>query len=221
MYYITFMVDAKTRQEAAAEKIRRAIFDGDYGPGQRLKQQELAQLFGYSAIPVREALHQLAAEGLVILDPQKGARVVELSSKRLEEIYEVRIHLEAWAAGLAVRRMTPETAAHIEAILKKMDRPNITNPEWLTLDLELHDSLYACAEQEALRKTISNLRLSVEPYLRLELAKVVGYAPGRREHRRIFQACLRGDAKAAERHTVAHLRRVAKGLIVYLRRLGR
>jgi len=215
------MTTAKTRQEAAAELIRREIFDGRYRPGQRLKQQELARLFGYSTIPIREALRQLAAEGLVVLDPQRGARVVELSSKRLEEIYDVRIHLEAWAAGLAVRRMTPDAATRIQSILKRMDRAEITDPEWLTLDRELHDSLYGCADHEVLCKLISNLRLSAEPYLRLELAKVVGYGPGRREHRRIFQACLRGNAKATAQATAAHLRRVAKKLISYLRRNGR
>ena len=214
-------MEPKTLTEAAAAKIRQAIFDGKYGPGERLKQQGLARLFGYSVIPVREALHQLAAEGLVILDPQKGGRVVDLNSKRLEEIYQVRIHLESWAVSLAVRRMTPDAAARIEAILEKMERPDITDSEWLALDQEFHDSLYASANQEVLRKMIANLRLSAEPYLRLDLAKVAGYAPGRREHRRIFDACRRSDAKGAARHLAAHLRRVGKGLLAYLRRHGR
>lgn len=211
----------KTRHEAAAERMRRGIMDGEYQPGQRLKQQELARQFGCSVIPIREALHQLAAEGFVVLDPQKGARVSDLNSRRLEEMYEVRIRLEGWAAGLAARRMTPETAARIRAILDKMDRPDISVSEWLALNWEFHDSVYACAGQEFLRKMISNLRLTLESYLRLDLAKVADYAPGRREHRRIFQACLHGDAKGAERHTVAHLRRVARGLVMYLQRYGK
>jgi len=215
------MAITKTRHEAAAECIRRGIMDGEYKPGQRLKQQELARQFGCSVIPVREALQQLAAEGFVILDPQKGARVADLNSQRLEEVYEVRIRLEGWAAALAAKRMTPEAAARIRAILDKMDRPDISVSAWLALNWEFHDSLYACAGQEFLRKMISNLRLTLESYLRLDLAKVADYAPGRREHRRIFQACLRGDAKGAERHTVAHLRRVAQGLVMYLRRYGK
>lgn len=211
----------KTRQEAAAERIRRGIMDGEYQPGQRLKQQELARQLDCSVIPIREALQQLAAEGFVVLDPQKGARVADLNSRRLEEMYEVRMRLEGWAAALAAKRMTPDAAARIRAILDKMDRPDISVSEWLALNWEFHDSVYACAGQEFLRKMISNLRLTLESYLRLDLAKVADYAPGRREHRRIFQACLRGDAKGAERHTVAHLRRVARGLVMYLRRYGK
>jgi DNA-binding GntR family transcriptional regulator len=215
------MALTKTRHEAAAERIRRGIMEGEYPPGQRLKQQELARQFGCSVIPIREALHQLAAEGFVVLDPQKGARVADLNSQGLAEIYEVRIRLESWAAGLAARRMTPEAAARIQTILEKMDRPDLSATEWLELNFEFHDSLYACAEQEFLRKMISNLRLNLESYLRLDLAKVADYAPGRREHRRIFRACLRGDAKAAQRSTEAHLRRVVRGIMNYLRRHGK
>jgi DNA-binding GntR family transcriptional regulator len=215
------MAITKTRHEAAAERIRRGIMTGEYQPGQRLKQQALARQFGCSVIPIREALHQLAAEGFVVLDPQKGARVSDLNSRRLEEIYKVRIRLEGWAAALAARRMTPEAAARIRAILDKMDRRAITVTEWLDLNWEFHDSLYACAGQEFLREIISNLRLNLESYLRLDLAKVADYDSGRRDHRRIFQACLRGDPKAAQRYTEAHLRRVAQGLVTYLRGHGK
>ncbi len=215
------MAITKTRHEAAAERIRRGIMDGEYKPGQRLKQQELARQFGCSVIPIREALHQLAAEGFVVLDPQKGARVADLNSKRLEEMYEVRVRLEGWAAGLAARRMTSEAAARIRTILDKMNRPDISVSEWLTLNWEFHDSLYACTGQEFLRKLISNMRLTLESYLRLDLAKVHSYDAGRRDHRRIFHACLRGDAKAAERYTAAHLHRVGQGIVAYLRRYGK
>src|SRR3990172_9064883 len=98
------MAITKTRHEAATERIRQGIMNGEYQPGQRLKQQGLAHQFGCSVIPIREALHQLAAEGFVVLDPQKGARVADLNSKRLEEIYEVRTRLEGWAVALAARR---------------------------------------------------------------------------------------------------------------------
>lgn len=215
------MAIPKTRHEAAAERIRRCIMAGEFRPGQRLKQLELARQFGCSVIPIREALHQLAAEGFVVLDPQKGARVVELNSRMLEEIYEVRIRLEGWAAALAARRMTPEAAARTRAILHKMDRPKISVAEWVALNLEFHDSLYVCAGQEFLRKMITHLRQNVEPYLRLDLAKVGNLVDGRRQHWRIFQACLRGDGKAAERETVAHLENVAKRLVRYLRRYGK
>jgi len=211
----------KTYHEAAAERLHKEIIAGVHAPSQRLKQGELAREYGCSVIPIREALHTLAAEGFVVVDPQKGARVADLNSKTLEEIYEIRMMMEGRAARRAAERMTKPAIQRIRATLDKMERPDLTTTEWLALNLEFHDSLYACADQEYLRKTIASLRRSLEPYLRLDLAKVADYRPGRVEHRRIFEACLRQDGKAAERYTIEHLRRSSEGLIKYLRGLGK
>jgi len=210
------MISVKTWQEAAVEQLREAIIRGVYQPRQRLKQQELARSLGCSPVPVREALHRLAAEGFVVIDPQRGARVADFNSRDLEEIYEVRMSLEGLAAQRAAERMTPETAGRLRAILDKMDAPDISPVDWVRLNWEFHDSLYGCGGQEFLRKTISGLRRSMEPYLRLDIVQVGNYTAGRREHRAILQACVRGDGKLASRHTVAHLRRTAHGLIKYV-----
>lgn len=215
------MAITKTHHQAVAECIQRGIMEGEYKPGQRLKQQELARHFGCSVIPLREALHQLAAEGLVILSPQRGMRVADLNGERLQEIYEIRIRLEGWAAALAARSMTPEVARHLRELADKMECPDITASDWLTLDSAFHDSIYACAGQPLLRKVLSNLRRMAECYLRLDVAKQANYVRGRREHRRIIDACVRGNANAAERYAVAHLRRGMNGLLRYLRRYGR
>jgi DNA-binding GntR family transcriptional regulator len=210
------MIAVKTWQEAAMEQLREAIIRGVYQPGQRLKQQALARSLGCSPVPVREALHRLAAEGFVVIDPQRGARVADFNSRELEEIYEVRTLLEGRAAERAAERMTSETARRLRAILEKMETPDIAPVDWVRLNWEFHDSLYASAEQEFLRKTISGLRRSMEPYLRLDIAQVGNYAAGRREHRAILQACVRGEGKLASRYTIAHLRRTARGLIAYV-----
>jgi DNA-binding GntR family transcriptional regulator len=132
-------------------------------------------------------------------------------------MYDVRMVLEGLAAKRAAGRIAPEAAARIRAILAKMDAEDISPEEWVHLNWEFHDSLYACAGHEFLRKTISSLRRNMEPYLRLDIAQVANHAAGRREHRRIFQACLRGDGRAASRHAIAHLRRTAQGIIRYVR----
>jgi DNA-binding GntR family transcriptional regulator len=98
-----------------------------------------------------------------------------------------------------------------------MERPDLSPAEWIHLDWEFHDTVCACADQEFLRKLISNLRRQMEPYLRLDLTKVGTIEFGRREHRRIFQACLSGNGGAAERHLVAHLKRTVRGFIRYIR----
>ena len=211
------MIEVKTLQEAAFEQLRESIIRGVYKPGQRLKQQEVARSLGCSPVPVREALYRLAADGFVVFDPQRGARVADFNSREVEQMYDIRMMLEGYAAQRVAERMTPEVARRIEAILDKMDAPDISPVDWVRLNWEFHDSLYACADQEFLRKMISNLRRSMEPYLRLDVAQVGNYAAGRREHRQILHACMSRNGKLASRYAVAHLRRTAQGIIKYVR----
>jgi DNA-binding GntR family transcriptional regulator len=215
------MISAKTRQAAAAERIRQAIMEGRYRPGQRLKQRELAQEFGCSIIPIREAFYQLAVEGFVVLDAQKGVRVTDLDSQRVEETYEIRVVLEGLAARRAAERMTDNVAERLRTIQEKLDDVKTSSTEWISLNWEFHDTLYSCAQQKLLTQMIFNLRQSLEPYLRLDLAKVADFERRRDEHRKIFEACLRGDARAAQRYTEAHLRHGARRLVEYLRRYGK
>jgi DNA-binding GntR family transcriptional regulator len=210
------MRSAKTRREAAAEALREAIVDGVYAPGQRLRQQELARQFGCSVIPIREALHQLAAEGFVVLDPQRGAKVATFNGRMLREVFEVRILLEGCAIRRAAERMTRDAALRARRILERMERPSLSPGEWVQLDWEFHDCLCVCADQEYLRKLISTLRRQMEPYLRLDLAKVRTIDFGRREHRRIYQACVRKDPDAAADHMTRHLRRTVEGFVRYI-----
>ncbi len=211
------MIEVKTLQQAAFEQLREAIIRGVYQPGQRLKQQELARSLGCSPVPVRAALHRLVAEGFVIFDPQRGARVADFNSREVEQMYDIRTMLEGYAAQRAAERMTPDVARRLSAILDKMDAPDISPVDWVRLNWEFHDGLYACADHEFLRKMISNLRRSMEPYLRLAVAQVGNYAAGRRDHRHILQACVRQNGKLASRYTIAHLRRTAQGIIKYVR----
>jgi DNA-binding GntR family transcriptional regulator len=210
------MIEVKTLQEAAFAQLREAIIRGAYRPGQRLKQQELARSLGCSPVPVREALHRLAAEGLVIFDPQRGARVADFNSREVEQMYDIRTMLEGYAAQRAAERMTPDVARCLEAILDKMEPADISPVDWVRLNWEFHDGLYACADHEFLRKMISNLRRSMEPYLRLDVAQVGNYAAGRRDHRKILQACVRRNGRLASRYAMAHLRRTAQGIIKFV-----
>jgi DNA-binding GntR family transcriptional regulator len=211
------VIEVKTLQEAAFEQLRESIIRGVYKPGQRLKQQEVARSLGCSPVPVREALYRLAAEGFVVFDPQRGARVADFNSREVEQMYDIRMILEGYAARRAAERMTSEVSRHLEGILDKMDAPGISPVDWVRLNWEFHDNLYACADHEFLRKIISNLRRSMEPYLRLDVAQVGNYVAGRRDHRQILQACVRGNGLLASRRTIAHLRRTAQGIIKYVR----
>ena len=84
--------------DAATDRIREMILDGQFAPGERLRQDDLATALGVSTMPVREALRQLQAEGLVVFYPRKGAVVATLSVSEYEEIYRIREQLEILAS---------------------------------------------------------------------------------------------------------------------------
>ena len=203
----------KTREEIVADALRDAILRGTFKPGEKLDQSELAEILGVSRSPVREALRTLAAEELVTNVPHRGSVVTERSRDELEELLFMRILLEGAAARRAAGSMTPERLEKLEQILIKGE--NATNEiEVLGLNNDFHTTVYAAYAQPILINTIQQLRNKVAPYNRLYLG-----VEGRKEaawadHRRIYEACLAGDPKAAERETRNHLNQVFEGILI-------
>jgi DNA-binding GntR family transcriptional regulator len=101
--------------------IRASILEGRFGPGMRLKEEELTKLCGLSRTPVREALRRLSIEGLVFATPHQGAQVARMSEAELSEIYALRAMLEAHAAGRAASRITEASIARLKALASEME----------------------------------------------------------------------------------------------------
>jgi DNA-binding GntR family transcriptional regulator len=109
-------------QEQVVDHLRRLILDGDYSPGERLRQEDLAGLLGVSAMPVREGLRQLQAEGLVEFAPRRGAFVAQLSPDEFDELYHMREELEALALRWAIERLEPADIEELRHILDDVER---------------------------------------------------------------------------------------------------
>ncbi|GAA1888870.1 GntR family transcriptional regulator [Williamsia serinedens] len=114
-------MDVERAVDRAYSSIRAAILDGSYGPGARLGEAELAQLTEASRTPVREALRQLEVEGLVEVLPHRGARVSAFTADDLDEIYDLRMTLEAFAAGRAATRITAESTDRMAELCDEME----------------------------------------------------------------------------------------------------
>jgi DNA-binding GntR family transcriptional regulator len=109
---------SRAQPSLAYTKIRQAIVEGVYAPGQRLVEQRIAESLELSRTPIREALHRLEAEGLVHSEPNRGAVVRALSIDDIADIYGLRSRLEAYAAELAAQRRTPEELAEIDVAVE-------------------------------------------------------------------------------------------------------
>ncbi len=186
--------------EVICEALREAIVSGALVPGQLLRQEELAQQFQASRVPLREALQQLQAEGLVVLRPRRGYAVATLDGRQLFEILQLRILVEGHAGYVAALNRTATDVKALQSCLGAMDRMPLTGltqaqiSRWSLLNQQFHDILVAAAHCPHLKQIAGNLRSKIEAYIRMEIAFVDCLGEAHADHHAIFAAFRRGDA---------------------------
>jgi DNA-binding GntR family transcriptional regulator len=204
-------------KESIADTLRADILRGNLKSGQALKQDEIAAQFGVSKIPVREALVQLKAEGLVNFYPNRGAFVSELSAAEADEIYVMRIALETAVLARAIPNLTVAHLKHAEEILTAIDQEeNIA--KWGELNWKFHATLYSPASLPRLMDTIKALHTNIARYLVLYLAGMAYQKKSQKEHRAILAACRHGETEKAVTYLEGHLRDASKALVAFLKK---
>ncbi len=200
--------DGPTRAEALCALLEEMIVDGSLAPGERLDETELAQRFGVSRTPVREAIRVLVAIGLVEAGGRQGAVVARVSVAMLIEMFELMAVLEGMCAELAARRATPEERAAMHETHKTLEASCAArDPDaFYRVNTRFHDQLYAAAHTQFLADQTLRLRRRLAPY-RMR----VTYQPGRMrdslvEHAAILAALDEGDGAAAMQAARDHLR---------------
>ncbi|MEV6865398.1 GntR family transcriptional regulator [Streptosporangium subroseum] len=195
---------------AVQEAIRGAILRGDYAPRQRLIEAELCERFGSSRFEIRNALQDLASHGLVEFQPNRGARVREITFAEVIEITEVRRMLEGFEAARAAERVTKAEAAVLKQITRDM-RAAVSRSELLRyseLNKQLHGAIRDIAAHETSARLLRQLRdQTVRHQFSLSLV------PGRPsvslpQHEAIVEAVIAKDPSAAEAAMHAHLQSV-------------
>lgn len=195
-----------TRAQAVAIGLRKAILAGEIRGGQRLRQVQVAERFGVSTTPVREAFTILRREGLVEVDDHRGALVVTPSVERLREIYEIRIALEPMAAAAAAPKLSQTTLAVLGQIVDTMAETH-DREKYLQLHREFHDHIYRAAQRPQLLALITNLEECASVYLRVLLDRLEDSESAVAAHRLILDTLRFGDAEQARTAVAAHLRR--------------
>jgi DNA-binding GntR family transcriptional regulator len=143
--------------EAIVETLKRDMLSGHIPCGSELKQEALAERFGVSRIPIRDALRSLAAEGLAMIVPGRGATVIQLSPTELEEIFSLRIMLECDCLERAVASVDREVVAMIDRIRAKAELDAGT-PDWSAGDWSFHEAIYRQAARPRQLELIRSLR---------------------------------------------------------------
>jgi DNA-binding GntR family transcriptional regulator len=155
-----------TRADAVAAELRRMILSGELAGGARLRQQEIAERFGVSTTPVREAFTSLAREGLVRQDAHRGVVVFEASPDDVRENFEIRAALESLAAELAAKAITDEELAALDELLSEMRKMIRRDPAYhnRVLNPQFHSIINAAARRPRLLALVENLRGAAATY---------------------------------------------------------
>ncbi|MCO7225661.1 GntR family transcriptional regulator [Pleionea sp. CnH1-48] len=193
-------IEYKTRTQAVAEAIREKILSGAIKGGQPLRQNALADELKVSRIPVREALLQLEAEGLVKFEAHKGAVATELSPDECRELFELRAMLETEVLKLAISNQQQEDWDKAENILDRFDSllnsgESIEN--WSELNQEFHNTLYQPSHRTFTLDLIRSLNTSSDRYIRLQLLLTNKIPQAESEHRELLELCREGNKRAA------------------------
>ena len=199
--------------EYAAGSIREGITSGRYPLGSRLDQNALAGELGISTIPVREALRQLEAEGLVEISPRRGAFVAAISTAEMIEIYKIREALDTLAISEAVPNLTEADFRRVEAILDELEESTGVHDvdRTLALNRQFHGAIYAAAGMPRLVQMISNLTNRYSIYNKVYIPRHSEHST--QEHRAIFEACRARDVTRAVELTHDHLRSARQQMI--------
>lgn len=190
------------------ELIRQEIYEGTYKPGARLNIADLAQRFQASAVPVREALRNLEAEGLVEFRPNRGVIIRDLSVREVRELCLMRLPLELLAVTQAALLADDAALDAIEAILKRMDT-TVGTDEWHVLHEQFHNDFYSLSQLPRLIQQVGVLRGQMRPYGKLYLSDPKHVEMAQAEHYRMVEAARARDPDAIRPLLVEHLRRPA------------
>lgn len=202
------------------DQLRQAIHAGKFQPGEQLRQEELANRFGTSRIPVREALRQLEAEGLVTLHPNRGAVVAALSLQEVLEMLDIRIALECRALYLAVPNMIDSDFEAAAKILKSYDRE--PRPQkWGEMNWHFHELLYAPCNSPKLLAMVEANYGHVSRFVRTQVSIASGKEKPQKDHYEILDACRSGDARKAANLLEQHIIHTQKSIMAASRQTGK
>ncbi len=184
--------------ERLCEKIEEQIATGELSPGSALEEAALIESFGVSRTPVREALIQLAAQGLIEIRPRHGAVVTSIGPARLLEMFEVMGELESLCGRLAARRMNDSERANLVAAHEACEkaRTEQDSDTYFYCNERFHAAIYAGSHNSFLSEQALQLHRRLRPYRRLQLRVRNRMGTSFKEHEAIVAAILSGNAEA-------------------------
>lgn len=208
--------EAKALHQDIRDQLREDILSGTLPAGTPLRQDALAERFNASRIPVREALRQLEAEGLIAHQLNRGAVVAGMSVEDICELLDIRVALECHAARQAVPNMVERDFQAMESILAAYSEAQ-TIPEWAEFNRRFHLALSAPANNTRLVRLIEEFCLNTDRYTHTAMSRATGKDKPQEDHFRIVEAARAGDAERVAALLEVHILDTKKELMASAR----
>lgn len=213
-----YRIARQSLPETLAASLRERILNGEFQEGDALIQDAIAMEYDVSRMPVREALRQLEAAGLVAIKVHRGAVVTSLSIEQIEELFELRSLLEGDIVERSIPRLTADQLIQSKAILAELERAyrkrDIAN--WGQLNWEFHRSLYVAADRTQTLDVIESINVRTDRYIRLQLLLTNELGNAESEHRELLRLCVARDADHAVPYLRAHILSAGRNLVAAL-----
>jgi len=205
---MTFPIARSSLPEAAAERLRTLIIEGDLAPGVRLNERELSERLGVSRTPLREAFRMLAADGLLVQLPNRGAQVVSLSPEDVRHAFEVMASLEGLSGELAVAHVTDADLADLRVLQAEMEQAHARRdlPAYYRVNRAIHDRINAIAGNPVLSHTFRNLNARLHALRFRSNLVQAKWDHAVLEHREMIEALAARDGERLRRLMVEHVR---------------
>ncbi|MEE3624441.1 GntR family transcriptional regulator [Nitrospirillum sp. BR 11752] len=214
--------DIPEERTLLSDRIRDALTDeiarGDLPAGMQLDEQDLADRFGASRTPVREALRQLAVSGLVEMRPRRGVVVTRLTPERIMDMFEAMAEIEAMCVRLATHRMTPLERSRLMRLHREsremVERGDVDAYDAFNRDF--HETLYRATHNSFMAEQAMAVRTRLNAFRRTQLRQGSRMAHSREEHDSVMSAIAEGDGETAARRMRAHMLNAATALEQYI-----
>ncbi|ABE54668.1 transcriptional regulator, GntR family [Shewanella denitrificans OS217] len=198
----------QTRTQVVLKVIREWILSGQIKGGEPLRQSYIAQKLNVSRIPVREALVQLDAEGLVNFEPHKGATATLLSVEQVTELFELRAMIEVDLLAKAIPNLQDVHLIKAQSVLDQLElafKLESSVATWSELNRQFHTCLYQAANRPHTLEVVQGLNIHSDRYIRLQLLHTGGIPTAEREHRALLELCQCKDIAGASELLHQHI----------------
>ncbi|TGA99892.1 GntR family transcriptional regulator [Sporolactobacillus shoreae] len=209
---MTKQIKVESIHEKVYQRLREEITSSELAPGEKITIRQVADMYGVSVMPVREALRQLHTEGLVNYE-RTGVTVKALSAHEIQQIIEIRKRLELLAMEWALPNLKKEDIKKSEEMLEAMDQRTDDDNDWRLLNKEFHLTLYSYCGSQQLEQIIENLWVSIEPYMRIYTSTVSSLEFAQEQHHEMLHSIKHKNLDEFEKLLNNHLNHTAKVIL--------